>query len=135
MDIFKKIDELRLPKGKYALFGSAIMAIRNIREARDLDVLVTKGVYDQLKQEGWSERKVKEGVVILEKDGVDVSCDASCNGYKPNTEELITSAEMINNLPFVKIEELIKFKLAKNTDRDLNDVKQIEDYLKLRNSC
>ena len=41
-DLFQKVKELNLPKGKYALFGSAPMGLRGIRECHDIDIIAKK---------------------------------------------------------------------------------------------
>ena len=40
-----EVKKLNLPKGKYAIFGSGPLAIRNIRDTHDLDVIVKNDIY------------------------------------------------------------------------------------------
>ncbi len=43
----KYLDELKrldLPLDKYAIFGSRVLAVKGIRENRDLDILVKTGL-------------------------------------------------------------------------------------------
>ncbi len=40
-ELFKKVKNLNLPIGDYALFGSAPMGIRGLRECHDIDIIVT----------------------------------------------------------------------------------------------
>jgi len=44
----EKLRKLNLPLGKYAIFGSGILAIKNIRETSDLDIIAKKDLFDQL---------------------------------------------------------------------------------------
>jgi hypothetical protein len=44
VDIFKRLKELNYPIGEYVVVGGA-MAAHNIREAHDLDILVTPNLY------------------------------------------------------------------------------------------
>jgi hypothetical protein len=40
-DIINKVKPLNLPKGQYVVFGSCPMALAGLREAGDIDMLVT----------------------------------------------------------------------------------------------
>jgi hypothetical protein len=42
---------------------------------------------------------------------------------------LIRNAEIIDGVPFIKLDELIKFKKALGRDKDKKDVELIEQYL------
>jgi len=55
-DLFQRVKDLKLPVGKYVLFGSAPMGIRGLRDCRDIDVLVTEDL--------WNEFVVKSGWVL-----------------------------------------------------------------------
>jgi len=44
-DMMKYLDELKslnLPKDKFAIFGSGPLAIRNMRENKDIDIIVNR---------------------------------------------------------------------------------------------
>lgn len=49
---FKKLlwefKKLNLPDGQYAVYGSGPMAVRGIKEAHDLDVVVARDLYKKL---------------------------------------------------------------------------------------
>ncbi|GAF93599.1 unnamed protein product, partial [marine sediment metagenome] len=50
----KYLDELKrldLPKDKYAIFGSGPLAIRGLRENRDLDIIVKPELWEKLVNE------------------------------------------------------------------------------------
>ncbi len=44
----KAIDQLQLKKGDYSITGSGPLAIRNLRAAVDVDILVTSAVWQEL---------------------------------------------------------------------------------------
>lgn len=50
--------------------------------------------------------------------------------YTPDPQYLIDNAEIINGVPFVKLEEVIKWKKAFGRPKDLEDIKRIEEFLK-----
>ena len=48
-DLFQKVKELKLPIGKYALFGSAPMGVRGLKECSDIDLIVSEEVWEEYK--------------------------------------------------------------------------------------
>ena len=127
-ELFKKLKELNLQKGKYAVFGSGPMGIRRLREIGDLDVIVTKDYFNELRnEEGW-ELKKEEFCDYLEKNGVELYCEWGPGDWDIN--KLIQEAEIIDDLPFVKLEEVLKWKKLKGRDKDAKDIELIENYLK-----
>ncbi|MFC1756735.1 hypothetical protein ACFLZC_01060 [Patescibacteria group bacterium] len=64
-ELFKKLKELNLPLGKYAVFGSGSMCAHGLRDCNDIDLLVTKDLFEEYKlKEGWSVKKLKSGLVV-----------------------------------------------------------------------
>jgi len=51
--LLKELRKLNLPEGEFAVFGSGPMAIRGIRPAGDLDLIVTPAVWDFLLKRGY----------------------------------------------------------------------------------
>ncbi len=43
-----ELEKLNLPKGKFSIFGSGPLAIRGLRENKDLDILVTHNLWYKL---------------------------------------------------------------------------------------
>ncbi|MBU4381382.1 hypothetical protein L6255_02740 [Candidatus Parcubacteria bacterium] len=48
--LLEELDKLNLPKDQYAITSSGSLAIRGIREANDLDIIVTPKVWKELLQ-------------------------------------------------------------------------------------
>jgi hypothetical protein len=135
MDIFERINKFNLPKGHYAVFGSALLDVWNLRSANDLDIIVTPHLYEQLKKDGWEE-KLAHGFMMLSKDDANVTTvqDKPTDGdYNPDRLQLIREAIEINGIPFVKVEEVIACKTAYNREKDLRDIKMLKDYLDSKN--
>lgn len=134
MDIFERIKKFNLPVGQYAVFGSALLDVWGIRKAADLDIIVTPELYKKLKKEGWEEIQA-HGFTLLRKEDADVATvqDKATDGdYNPDRIQLIKEAIFINEIPFVKIEEVITCKTAYNRPKDIEDIKLIKEYLKLQ---
>jgi len=129
--LLQDLKKINLPKGKFAIFGSGPMCIRGLRKPGDLDIILTVDIYNDLKDStnfkiGYKKKSKNE---FLEKDNIEFYC----NWYPEegwDINKLIQEAEMINGFPFVKLEEVLKWKKFKAREKDIKDIKLIEDYLK-----
>jgi hypothetical protein len=111
VELFEQVKSLNLPIGEYAIFGSGPMGIRNLREMHDIDLIVPESVYEEFKnKEGWEEKEINE----------DGNCYQGLVNHEMNIEmwkdwyidwdvdRLIKDAEIIDEMPFVRIETLLK---------------------------
>lgn len=130
-EIFKRIEKFNLPTGQYAVFGSALLDVWGLRDANDLDIIVTPELFEQLKNEGWEEKQ-GNGFFILSRLDANVTTvqNRPTDGdYNPDRIQLIKEAIEINGIPFVRVEEVIACKTAYNRPKDLQDIKMLQDYL------
>lgn len=128
MDIFKKLQELNLPISEYVLVGSGPLAARGIREANDLDIAVTKKLWDKLLLSKDYTKVERYGRQFLESDNVDIIKELDWEAYPTKIEEAISSADIINGYPFLNIEETIKFKKALGREKDFKDIELLLKY-------
>jgi len=131
--MIKFLDELKdlnLPSGQYAIFGSGPLAVRNLREANDLDLIVKQKLWDKLTQKYSIQTKetAKGAVISINTGNIEVYKDWL--NLTPKINEMINNAEIINNLPFVKLDYVIEWKTYMGRDKDKNDLKLIEEYIK-----
>ena len=127
MTIFEEVKKLNLPVDQYAVVGSGVMSAHGIRPHHDVDLIVTKNLFEVLKNNRW--QSVPNRNSILKKDNYEVDADYKYGEYQPNHEELIRNAEIIESVPFISLSELIKFKKALGRDKDKKDIELIEQYL------
>jgi hypothetical protein len=132
MNIFQEVKKLDLPIGEYVVVGSGPMAAREIRAFKDIDILVSEKLYDELVKKGWEVVEV-EGVggkfKVLKKDIFEINTTLWHGDYKPDNKNLIEQAEIICDVPFLQLKELIKFKTALAREKDLKDIELINNYL------
>lgn len=127
MTIFEEVEKLNLPIGQYAVVGSGVMSAYGIRQHGDVDLIITPDLFDILKDSGWELSKNKKNVI--KSGNYEADIDYKYGEYNPNPKELIETAEIINGIPFIKLDEVIKFKKALNRDKDQDDIKLINNYL------
>lgn len=132
MDIFLKLKQLNFPLGEYVVVGGA-MAAHGIREAHDLDILVTPKLYLKLQEQGYMQcnclQCMKTSRLLLKKGQVDILPNFMLGNYIGDTKKLIKNADIIKGFPFIKLKEFIKFKKQLGRPKDLADIKLMQDYL------
>ena len=134
MNIFEKLAELDFPLGQYVLVGSAPLAARGIREARDLDIAVTSSLWDRLASSGdylIEERYGWQFLVDKESGLIDIIKQLDWDKYPTTVEEAILGADIIEGFPFLNVPETIKFKTALGREKDFLDIETLGNYLKI----
>ena len=123
------VKNLELPIGKYVLFGSAALAIRGLREADDIDILMSEDLWYELKvKSGWKLGISKLGSEYLSCDNIGLYKDLVLGDQ--DISFLISSADIISDLPFLNLDELIKWKQILKREKDLKDIELINNFLK-----
>ena len=124
--LFNRLRELNLPHGEYAVFGSGPLAIRDIIECQDLDVIVTNELFSKLRQDSRFVTKRKDKDIYLDYDGIEIWCTWAPGEW--DIEELIVGAETIDELPFVLLGFVIIFKIMHGREKDWEHLKLLGDY-------
>lgn len=127
--IIKKVKELGLPEGSFVVFGSCPMALADIRESSDIDMLVTLEVFDGLSKAGWK---------LIDKGGNDnplalgdfeAHKNWNFTSYKPTLEHLLSTATVVDGVPFASLHEVRKWKKSSGRPKDLVDIQLIDNFL------
>lgn len=124
-ELFDQIRKINLPLGEYVLAGSAPLGIRNLKKCKDLDVLVSEKLWNILKKD-FKFGKFPSGEIALVKDNIEFSK----KWFSEDANSLIKGAEIIDDLPFIKLEEVLKYKLILNREKDVVDIKILEKLIK-----
>jgi len=135
-DLFLRVKKLKLPIGKHALFGSAPLGIRGLKNCHDIDIVVTEDLWKEYKEKNWEVRDMPNGSQYLSNDEIEL-----WKNWKPgewNIEKVINDSEIIDELPFVRLEDVLKWKKTMiklnwyGRTKDQKDVEIIEKFLKLK---
>ena len=129
MNIFEKVKSLNLPIGEYVVFGSGPLGAHGIRESRDIDLLITTKLYEDLKKQGWEEKEWSDGGYYLFKNDVEADDSWRYGSYSPKPETIIAQARIIEGVPFAPLTEVLKWKKAYGRSKDLADIELIQNYL------
>ena len=124
-ELLSQLKRLNLPNEQYAVFGSGPLAIRGLRESNDIDIIV--------KPRLWKELIKKYPVYNKEKLSIKVGDIEIFNNWLPwikDSETLIDDADIFNGIRFVKLKYVLIWKKAFGREKDKEDIRLIEDYLK-----
>ncbi len=92
--------------GKYVVV-SGVVEVHGIRQARDIDIVVSEDLFDKVSKEKWDECKVypeySYGIKkILKREGLDIISHYSFEDkYYCPFKDLFSSDETINDIPFL----------------------------------
>lgn len=137
-DILEKVRSLNFPAGEYIVAGSAIMVMHNLKETKDIDIVVSSGLFDTCSaDDSWEKIQYtyieKLGKYFLNKREVELYLDVNHGEeFRPSLEELLSRAEYFEGIPFLSLEDLLKFKKSYGRPKDPAHIELIEECLKSR---
>lgn len=124
----KYLDEvlaLNLPRDQYALFGSTCLAVHGLRENKDVDILVKERIWKELVKEY---PLTKRGTIEI--GNVEIGYSFYNPFLNAPIDDMIDTAEIIDGLKYVKLEYVLAWKKRRMSEKDIKDIRLIEDYLK-----
>lgn len=127
----EKIKDLNFPLGEYVVVGSSILEVLGIRESVDIDIAVTSKLRDILLKTGKWNEEYNYNKLFLKNPGIDILPELNWEKYDTTTNQAIAGAIIIDGIPFMNLEELIKFKTALGREKDFKDIELIRKYLNL----
>lgn len=138
MRVFKELNKLNLPEKQFVVIGSGIMGVLGIRESKDIDLLISKALFDELRENQDFEYRVKvfdnkERISLAYKySDIEIFFDMDTGetfGDYMNSNYL----QEIEGMYFMKLERLLFYKNRWKREKDLKDIELINTYLKLTN--
>ena len=129
----KELKSLNLPTDQFAVMSSGVLAVRGLREARDLDLVVTRRLWVALSSKYPVEKHDKGYFISLDKniEAVGGRVESQEKDFI-QMEVQIKKADIIDGVRYVKLEDVIKFKKRLGRKKDIKDIALIDKYLKRR---
>ena len=124
--LFDRVKSLNLPEGDFAIFGSGPLIVREIVPAsNDLDIICRGRAWDYIKGVGEPEylAEYKLGIVSMFDGSLTFGNKWGIGAF--DTDELIDSAELIDGLPFVRLEYVAKYKKISKRPKDLHHLEAL----------
>jgi len=136
--LIKKLMTLNLPVNDYAIFGSAPLAANGLidfSEVSDLDLVARGKAWEKAK--GLSkvpptQTDLKFGEVLSFFKNIDEFDISIYTGWPHgiwDVNELIDTADLIGGIRFVKLENVLKWKKARNRPKDAGQIAILEKHL------
>ena len=123
MDIQKKIQSLNLPKDSFIVVGSGILGALGIRESNDIDMIVSQEVFDKLDAAGWEHDAWADQTVLKQN-----LFDLGTHWSGQTVDALLQHATVINDIPYLSLDDLLVWKKERARPKDIVDVQLISDY-------
>lgn len=120
-----KLKKLGYPLNEMLIVGSGTMALYGLKENTDIDLWVTKKVYDRMLQDS---RFTPNGKMLETKDG-SIEADYRFICVKQTVEEYLFRAKVVNGFHFQTLHDVLDWKKCMNRPKDHEHIKIIEDYL------
>lgn len=120
--LLEELKYLHLPTDQFAIFGSGPLGIRQLRESKDLDLVV--------KPELW-ERLAKKYPTKKEKNFITIGRIEIFRDWRPwfdDVNPLLDGADLIDGFRFVQLKYVLRLKKAMNREKDKKDIELIERY-------
>jgi hypothetical protein len=122
--LFERLRVMELPPRTYAVFGSGPLAAHGlIDEIGDLDVIVRGAAWDRVKGIGTIVMHGDDPVADL---GNGLTFGRSWAYGDVDIEELIEDAEIIDSLPFVRLDAVLAYKRIAGRPKDLRHIEFME---------
>jgi len=123
MGNFKKqlaeLKKLNLPNDKYAVFGSGPLAIRGIRNSKDIDIIVKLDLWNKLikRYPQENDKLIRIGFIEIYKNWLPWFEDVNL---------LIDDADIFERIRFVKLKYVLAWKKSFGREKDKKDIQLIE---------
>lgn len=118
-ELFGLLRSLKLPAGDYAVFGSGPMIVRGMVEAtNDLDMIARGAAWERVQEIGDLSYFDDDNPCVNMYDGR-ITFGITWKYGEFDLDELIDTAEVIDGLPFVRMEHVLTYKQAAGRPKDL----------------
>ena len=117
------------------IIGSGILSARNLRESKDIDVVVTEEKYEELSTSDRFRKAKNHGREVLTDDLFEIGTIWTAVGKTWKFDDLLDHSALIDGVRYNSVEFLLSAKKGWLADgdirqKDVDDVKLIEGYLK-----
>lgn len=123
------LESLHLPEGRYMVMGSGIMEALGLRQADDIDLVVSDDVYEDLRAAGWNDRVASNGSSGIEHDVFQAYNQWTDETEVKKLDELLVDADWVDGVAYNSLAKLAFYKARRGREKDLADLELIQDYL------
>lgn len=124
--------KLPYSKDKMLIIGSGTMALLGLRRNKDLDVWVTKDLFQKISKNSMFNKSVADAsgdISYTTKDGK-IEIFDKLSPLKDRIENQLKRSVFIYGIHFQSPEDVLSWKKTVNRPKDLRDIKLLEEYLR-----
>lgn len=123
-----ELKSLQLPPEEYLIISSGPLAIHNIRECNDLDIIVSDELFAKLSEKYPVE--VGENVSKIHFGNIECIHRNTKQDDEYDFDNQRAKTEIIDGIPFQDLQSCLYFKEKGEREKDKKDVELIKEYLK-----
>ena len=123
MNIPQKLSTIDLPSNSFVVVGSGILNALGIRESNDIDLIVTKDVFDNLEKRGYAESSWPDQKTLTFNE-----FEFGTQWFGKDVSKLLRSAEFIDSVPYLNLDDVYEWKSRSSREKDRQDCVLIEQY-------
>lgn len=129
-ELFELLRSMAIPTGHYAVFGSGPLLVRGIIESvNDLDVICRGPAWSRARELGPLVDLNEEEVRIVSTHDGAITFGTTWGYGSFDLTDLIDTADIMLELPFVRLEHVIEYKRVADRPKDRTHLDLIEKYL------
>ncbi len=125
MNFIQRVKELNLPLDQFVVIGSGLLDALELRPADDIDLVVSPTLYADLQAMGNYQESVRHDEAYLSADKLEIW---QTWGPQYDYRMIKSSSIEIDGVSFINPDLLIAKKRAIGRDKDLVDIKLLEQY-------
>ena len=135
MNIKLKTEGIGLTSNNAVIIGSGILNALGLRPSKDIDVIVTEEKYKELSVNSNLRKGEIRGKEVLKDDLFEIGISWSVLSKTWSFNDLIGQSVIIDGIRYITIQFLLSVKKSwltngESRDKDIEDIKLIENYLK-----
>lgn len=130
-EIIDEVQSLDWPTDKFIVFSGAVLALHDIRETSDIDIVVSDDLFSLCQEsDEWKPGKQeRQETAFLEKGIIEVASRLDWKDYSTTLAEAKEREDIISGIPCMSLPDLLAFKQAMNRSKDRDDIMLIKKHL------
>lgn len=124
------VSDLGFHSDAFIVVGSGILAALELREASDVDIIVSPETFQRFEANpAWQRKTFDDGTYSLACGDCEIMLDWDSPDRRPNLSDLKGDEIVIDGIPFISPSRLLAWKERVRRSKDLKDIEILRDYL------
>jgi hypothetical protein len=133
-DVTRELRAHSLPEDQFVVVGGAVLAMHDLRDTEDIDLVVSETLFIELQAKGWRTKARPNGKPGLKYGVIEAYLDVNCDSYERSTESLLKCAQTMHGVPAIDLQTLANFKAGYTRAKDLDDLALLGQRLGIKPS-